>query len=41
MIPEIKPYFQPHKKPQIIIGKCIGQSILPICGILPVKKGKI
>ena len=39
--PTIKPYLQPQISPHNKIGICIGKSILPICGICPVNKGRI
>lgn len=41
IIPTASPYGQPHKNPQRRTGRCIGESILPIFGICPVKNGKI
>jgi len=35
--PQVPPHIKPHNK----TGKCMGQSIFPICGICPVKNGRI
>jgi hypothetical protein len=37
--PTKSPHGAPQKNPQSKTGICIGQSIEPICGIWPVKKG--
>jgi hypothetical protein len=38
--PTVKPHCQPQINPQSNTGICIGQSIEPISGICPVRKGK-
>jgi hypothetical protein len=37
--PNINPYGHPHMNPIKSTGICIGKSILPICGICPVRNG--
>lgn len=37
--PTASPQGAPQKNPHRITGMCIGQSIDPICGTWPVKKG--
>ena len=39
MKPTASPHGQPHRKPHSSTGMCMGQSILPISGIWPVRKG--
>lgn len=39
--PTARPQGQPHINPHISTGMCIGQSIAPIWGICPVKKGNM
>lgn len=38
--PTASPHGQPQTKPQRRTGICMGQSIEPISGICPVRKGK-
>ena len=37
--PAIRPQGHPQMKPHSSTGMCMGLSMLPICGICPVKKG--
>ena len=37
--PTAAPYCQPQISPHRNTGMCMGSSMLPICGICPVKKG--
>ena len=39
--PTAKPYFQPQRRPHSSTGRCMGQSMFPIWGICPVKKGRM
>ena len=41
MKPTRPPYFHPQISPHRNTGMCIGNNLLPICGICPVKKGSI
>ena len=40
MKPTASPQPQPQTNPQSRAGMCIGQSMEPICGICPVRKGR-
>ena len=37
--PTTRPQGQPQTKPHSSVGMCMGESMLPICGICPVRKG--